>query len=76
MPARQISEMLGHTNQGDELKRTSSIYAQYRPEKMGKVVKGIETIWLSFSRKVRKIAACDLLATDRQGGQSILQKTQ
>ncbi|MDP3676587.1 MAG: integrase [Novosphingobium sp.] len=60
VPERQISEMLGHVNQS-ELARTSRIYAQYRPDKMGKVVKGLEVIWLRTSRRVREIDAGQLL---------------
>lgn len=42
IPERQISEMLGHTSEdGRGLARTSLIYAKYRPEKMGKIVRGL-----------------------------------
>ncbi|MCK9540964.1 MAG: hypothetical protein M0R03_02930 [Novosphingobium sp.] len=62
VPERQISEMLGHTDQSGST-RTSRKYAQYRPEKMGKVVKGLEVIWLQVSRRARAYSAGHLLVT-------------
>lgn len=64
VPERQISEMLGHVSQ-NALATTSMIYAQYRPEKMGKVVKGLETIWLDISRRARAYGARHMLDTAR-----------
>ena len=61
VPERQISEMLGHLSQND-LAKTSRIYAQYRPERMGKVVKGLELIWLRISRQARAYSALHLLS--------------
>lgn len=62
VPERQISEMLGHTSQS-ALARTSMIYAQYRPEKMGKVVRGMERIWRDVSRRARAFGTCKVLAS-------------
>lgn len=63
VPGRQISEMLGHANDS-ELSRTSQIYAKYRPERMGKVVKGLSIIWLQVSREARKISAVQTLSIE------------
>lgn len=71
IPERQISEMLGHTHQGD-LARTSLIYAKYRPEQMGKVVKGLSIIWMQISRAARSYSAVHLLSTKGQGGQNVV----
>lgn len=46
IPERQISEMLGHIDDTGGLARTSRVYAQYRPERMGQVTKGLSLIWL------------------------------
>lgn len=67
VPERQISEVLGHYEEGGRgLARTSRIYAKYRPERMGLVVKGLSQIWLMIFRMAR--------AYDRQhrliGGES------
>lgn len=62
VPERQIAEMLGHAG-GLDLARTSRIYAKYRPDRMGKVVKGLELIWLDTARRAKIFAADHLLTT-------------
>ena len=71
VPERQISEMLGH---GSDLHATSKIYAKYRPEKMGKVVKALSIIWLQVSQEARKIAAVHKLTTDKWNGKITIVK--
>jgi integrase len=62
VPERQISEMLGHVEEGGQrLARTSRIYAKYRPEKMGLVVKALTIIWRRLSLQARKYSADHLL---------------
>lgn len=68
VPERQISEMLGHADDTG-LSRTSRIYAKYRPDRMGKVVKGLTIIWLRVSRAARVYASDHTLTTVGQGGQ-------
>lgn len=68
VPERQISEMLGHSDSGSTgLVRTSRIYAQYRPERMGKVVKGLTEIWRQISRKARKFGMNHRLTSGQRG---------
>ncbi|GAC1613129.1 MAG: hypothetical protein NVS3B27_11160 [Novosphingobium sp.] len=75
VPERQISDLLGHTSQGG-LARTSRIYAQCRPQNMGKVVKALEGIWLNISRRARVFNAGHSLDTDKFGERSVVKKTQ
>lgn len=67
VPERQISEMLGHTADAG-LARTSKIYAKYRPEKMGKIVRALSIIWLRISRQARAYGSDHTLTTEGQGG--------
>ncbi len=54
VPERQISEMLGHIVEDKRgLAKTSRIYAKYRPEKMGLVVKALTDIWVRTARQAR-----------------------
>lgn len=71
VPERQISEMLGHT-EDSRLARTSRIYAKYRPEQMGKVVKGLTMIWMKISRLATAYASDHILTTVGQGGKNIV----
>ncbi|MGB3167436.1 MAG: integrase [Alteraurantiacibacter sp.] len=67
VPERQISEVLGHYEEGGRgLARTSRIYAKYRPERMGLVVKGLSQIWLLIFRMARTYGRTHELV----GGQS------
>jgi len=68
VPERQISEMLGHADETG-LSRTSRIYAKYRPDRMGKVVKGLTIIWMRVSRAARAYASDHILTTIGQGGE-------
>ncbi len=71
IPERQISEMLGHTGES-RLARTSRIYAKYRPEAMGKVVRGLTMIWMKISRLATQFASDHLLTTEGQGGKNVV----
>lgn len=66
VPERQISEMLGHVDDTG-LARTSRIYAKYRPDRMGKVTKALEGIWLQISRKARTYGSDHYLTTGQRG---------
>ena len=75
MPEQQITEMLGHIDDSSEAKglaRTSRIYAKYRPEKMGKVVKALSIIWMDVSRAARSHGAVHLLSTEGQRGKNVV----
>lgn len=68
VPERQISEMLGHIDEsGRGLARTSRIYAKYRPERMGLVVKALTIIWCRISLKAREFHVDHLLTTGMRG---------
>jgi integrase len=71
VPARQISEMLGHTDES-ELARTSRIYAKYRPDQLGKVVAGLTIIWRQIARLAKAYASDHRLTTEGQGGKNIV----
>lgn len=71
VPERQISEMLGHIDDIG-LARTSRIYAKYRPEQMGKVVKGLTMIWMKISRLARAYSSDHILTTVGQGGRNVV----
>lgn len=72
VPERQISEMLGHADDGRGLARTSRIYAKYRPDRMGKIVKALTIIWLKVSRAARAYGADHLLTNEGQGGKNVV----
>lgn len=68
IPPRQISEMLGHTDDSSSgLARTSRIYAKYRPERMGKVLKGLTDIWRQVSRDARTFGTVHILSSGQRG---------
>lgn len=68
VPERQISEMLGHTSDDNRgLARTSRIYAKYRPERMGLVVKALTIIWCRISLLARQYATVHSLSTGQRG---------
>lgn len=77
VPERQISEMLGHIDDGSDtqgLARISRIYVKYRPEKLGKVVKALSIIWMKVSRATRAFGSTHLLATERQGRKYVVKR--
>lgn len=67
VPERQISEMLGHLDDSQGLARTSRIYAKYRPERMGKVTRGLTIIWMRISRLARQYGHDHFLTTGNRG---------
>lgn len=69
IPERQIEAMLGHE---PTLRRTTRIYAKYRPSHLGKVVKALTTLWLEVSREARRFGADHLLTTEGQGGRIVV----
>ena len=75
VPERQISEMLGHIDDsGRGLARTSRIYAKYRPERMGLVVKALTIIWIRLSLKAREYGAGHMLSTGMRGDPFLVKK--
>lgn len=77
VPGRQISAMLGHDADPDDVRRTSRIYAKYRPDQLGKVVKALSIVWLRVSREAKKISAVQRLSTDPWHGKiTVARKSQ
>lgn len=69
IPERQIEALLGHE---PTLRRTTRIYAKYRPTHLGKAVRALTTLWLEVSRMARAYGADHLLTTKGQGGQIVV----
>ncbi|GLT02538.1 hypothetical protein GCM10007897_39540 [Sphingobium jiangsuense] len=69
IPERQISEMLGHEG---SLRRTSRLYAKYRPDYLGEVEAGLERIWLRTTMQAKRYGAGHCLATDKYGALKVV----
>lgn len=64
VPQREVSELLGHT---DDLARTSRIYAKYRPEYLRNATRALGGIWLEVSRAARSYGADHSLTSGQKG---------
>ena len=69
VPERQIEALLGHA---PKLRRTTQIYAKYRPDHLDHAVTALEGLWMQVSREARAFAADHLLTTAGQGGKLVV----
>jgi len=74
VPERQVSELLGHDAPGGGLRRTSKIYAKYRPEYLAEAAIALTTIWMRISALASAYSADHLLTNGPNGKRLVVKK--